>query len=187
MGKARAHHRHVAGVVIDPLGLLEGAIVLFVEHHQAQFAERQEQRGAGAYHHTRLPREHRAPGAGTLGRAHLGMPLGRPCPEPFREAIEKAVGERDFGQEDQRLPAGAQRVRHRLEKHLGLAAAGHPVEQRHAEPMRIEPPYVVQRLALFRAEAGRPRVEVGRLDQGGPRKADALDGSGFFQPLDHRC
>ncbi len=50
IGEAGPHHGHVAGVVVDAVRLLEGAVMLLVEDDQAEFVERQEQRRARADH-----------------------------------------------------------------------------------------------------------------------------------------
>ena len=133
VGELGPHHRHVARVVVDAVILLEGAVVLFVEDDQPQFVERQEQRRARADHRADFAIGDAAPGAGALARRHIRVPLGRPRAEAAREAVDEGVGERDLGQDDQRLPAGPQRVGNRLEEHLGLAAAGDAIEQRDAE------------------------------------------------------
>ena len=44
----RAHHRHVARVVMCPVVLLVGLIVLFIDHDQAETGIGHEQRGARA-------------------------------------------------------------------------------------------------------------------------------------------
>ncbi len=136
VGEFRPHHRHVAGVVVDPVILLEGAVMLLVEHNQPQLVERQEQRRARPEHRADGAVIDAAPGAAALARRHVRMPLGRPRAEAPGEALDEGVGERDLRQNDQRLPPGPQRVRHRLEEHFGLAAAGDPVEQ---APRRISP------------------------------------------------
>ena len=97
--------------------------MLLVEDDEAELVERQEQRRAGADHGADRAVHHAAPGAGALGRRHVGVPLAGPRAEAALEAVEEAVGERDLGQEDQRLPAGAQGVGDGLEEDLGLAAS----------------------------------------------------------------
>ena len=48
VGQAGADDRHVAGVVDDAVFLLEGGLVLLVDHDQAEIGEGQEQGGARA-------------------------------------------------------------------------------------------------------------------------------------------
>ncbi len=57
------------------------------------------------------------------------MPFGRAHAEALREAVEELRRERDLGHQDQRLAALADRLGDRLEIDLGLARAGHAVEQ----------------------------------------------------------
>ena len=74
-GESRPDHGHVAGVVVDPVRLLEGAVVLLIEDDQPQFAERQEQRRAGADH-----------GAHRAARSRRAR-CGRAAPGSCRSAI----------------------------------------------------------------------------------------------------
>ena len=39
---ARAHHRHVAGVIVDAILLLIGALMLLIDDDEPQIAKRQE-------------------------------------------------------------------------------------------------------------------------------------------------
>ena len=57
------------------------------------------------------------------------MPGHRIAAEAGGEALQEGLGERDFGEQDERLPAAADRLGDRLEIDLGLARAGHAVEQ----------------------------------------------------------
>ena len=66
--KARAHHRHVAGVIGDAVFLLVGALVFLIDDDHAQIIERQKQRRAGARHHARLARGRRSPESRPLAR-----------------------------------------------------------------------------------------------------------------------
>ena len=60
---ARAHHRHVAGVIAHAVLLLVGGVVLLIDDDQAEIGVRQEQRRARADRDRRLARRHRRPGA----------------------------------------------------------------------------------------------------------------------------
>ncbi len=126
----RTHHRHVAGVIAHAVLLLVGGVVLFIHDNHAEIGVRQEQRRARAHCDRRLARRHRRPGARAQPLRELRMPLRRPHAEAFGEAVEHLRGERDLRHQDQRLPAAADRFRHRLEIHRGLAGAGDAVEQR---------------------------------------------------------
>ena len=135
--RLRAHHGHVAALVVHAVLLLEAGVVLLVDDDQAEVLERQEQRRAGADHDARLPGGGRAPGAAALGRGQRRMPLDRRAAEAPREAVHELAGERDLRQHDQRLAPLLQRAGHGLEVDLGLAGAGDAVEQRDGEGLRI--------------------------------------------------
>ena len=132
-GLARAHHRHVAGVIAHAVLLLVGGIVLLIDHDQTQVGIGQEQRRARADHHRHLARRNRGPGARALSRRDLGMPFGRTHAEALGEAIEELRGERDLRHQDQHLLVAPDRLGHRLEIDLGLARAGNAIDQRHRE------------------------------------------------------
>ena len=72
------------------------------------------------------------------------MPGDRRAAEARLEALEERLGQRDLGQQDQRLLALPQALGDRLEIDLGLARAGDAVEQDRVEA-----------LADRRGEAGR--------------------------------
>ena len=103
--------------------------MLFVDHDQAERGEWQEQRRARADHDTDAALGNGAPGLAPLHAGEAGMPGRRLRAEPVLEALQPLCGERDFGQQHQHLAAGRQCRRDRLEIDLGLARAGHAVEQ----------------------------------------------------------
>ena len=135
---ARAHHRHVAGVIAHAVLLLVGRVVLLIDHDQAEIGVGQEQRRARADHHRHLARRHRRPGARAHARRELRMPFRRPHAEALGEAVEELRGERDLRHQDQRLPAAPDRLGHRLEIDLGLARAGDAVDQRHRKAALVD-------------------------------------------------
>ena len=130
---ARAHHRHVAGVIAHAVLLLVGGVVLLIDDDQPEIGIGQEQRRARTDHHRHLVHRHRRPGARALSRRELRMPFRRRHAEALREAIEELRGERDLRHQDQHLPAPAHRLGDRLEIDFGFARAGDAVDQRDAE------------------------------------------------------
>ena len=168
LGDPRAHHRHVAGVIVHAVFLLVGRVVLLIDDDQAEVRIRQEQRRARADDHADLAGATAAPGARALARRQLRMPFGRPDAEARGEAIEELRRQRDLRHQDQRLPAAADDLGHRLEIDLGLARTGDAVEQRHAEN-RLLRTVCAQRIrgrALRRREVGREKVRIGRRATG---------------------
>ncbi len=61
------------------------------------------------------------------------MPRHRLHPEPRGEALEERFGQRDFGQQDQRLPAHPDRLGDPLQIDFGLARTGDAIEQERLE------------------------------------------------------
>ncbi len=105
--------------------------MLLVDDDQAELGEGQEQRRAGAGHNPHRTVGDAAPDPLPDPWRDLGMPLGRPRAEARCEALDEALGQRDLGDEDQRLPATTERLGDRLEIDLGLARPGDAVDQRH--------------------------------------------------------
>ncbi len=82
-----AHHRHVARGIEDAILLLVGEVVLLIDDDEAEFAERQEQRGARADDGAHRSVGDAAPHPRAPARRHVGMPLRRPRAEPADEAL----------------------------------------------------------------------------------------------------
>ena len=127
--EARAHHRHVARMIGGAVVLLVGALMFFVDHDEAQIAERQKQRRARAGDDAQLAGRGRPPDARALLLANARVPFGRLFAEARGEAFEKLRGERDLRHHDQRLSAVLQRGGYGLEIDFGLAGAGDAFEQ----------------------------------------------------------
>ena len=125
----RAHHRHVAGMIVRAVVLLVGLVVLFIDDDQAEIGIGQKQRRARADHDRRLAGRDRRPVARAGARRQFGMPFQRTHAKTLREAIEKLAGQRDLRHQDQRLLAAADRFGNRLEIDFSLARAGDAVEQ----------------------------------------------------------
>ena len=103
--------------------------MFLVDHDQAQFGERQEQRRAGANHDAYPPLCNRPPGLAAFQAGQTGVPGRRRRAEPILEAFQPLRRERDLGQQDQHLPVGGEGCRDCLEIDLGLARARHTIEQ----------------------------------------------------------
>ena len=128
-----AHDGHVAGVVGDPVLLLIGVLVFFIDDERREIREGKKQRRARANNGLDVALCHSVPQPRALPRADAGMPFPRTRPEARREAVEKLRGERDLGHEDQALASGFESGRDGLEINLRLAGAGDPFEQGHRE------------------------------------------------------
>ena len=129
----RAHHRHVAGVIMRAVILLVGLVVLFIDDDQAQIGIGQKQRRARADHDRRLAGCDRGPIALPRARRQFRMPFQRTHAETLGEAIEELSGQRDLRHQDQRLLSAPDDFRNRLEIDFRLARTGDAVEQRDME------------------------------------------------------
>ena len=131
-GDARAHHRHVAGVIAHAVLLLVGGVVLLIDDDQAEIGVGQEQRRARADDDAHLAGRDRAPGARALARRQLANAIP---PGARRSARRSGRGTaRSSAISGIRISACRPRridLGHRLEIDLGLARAGDAVEQRH--------------------------------------------------------
>ena len=72
-----AHHRDVAGVILDAFLLLEARLMRFVDDDQPEVGVRQEQRRARADHDLGIAAGDRAPRPPALRGAQVGMPRDR--------------------------------------------------------------------------------------------------------------
>ena len=100
-----AHHGHIAGIVENPVFLLVGRVMFFINDDQAEFAERQEKRRPRPRYNPHRTFRNLPPDALAGARRKIGMPFGGLCPETIMESVEKLLGERDFRQENQHLLA----------------------------------------------------------------------------------
>ena len=182
---ARAHHRHVAGVVVHAVLLLVGAVVLLIDDDQAEIGIRQEQRRARAHDDARLARRDRRPGARAHARRELRVPFGRAHAEARGEAVEELRGERDLRHQDQRLPAAPDGFGDRLEIDLGLARAGDAVDQgRRIAAARDARAQGIRGLALRRREIGLHEIRIGRARHRLGRQHQRLQRAFIHQPVD---
>ena len=128
-----AHHRDVAGVILDAFFLLEARLMRLVDDDQAKVRIGQEQRGAGADGNLRLAAGNGPPRPAPLRRAEVAVPGDGCAAEASLEALQEGLGQRDLGQKDERLLPLPQAFGDRLEIDFGLAGAGHAVEQDRVE------------------------------------------------------
>ena len=182
---ARAHHRHVAGMVARAVFLLVGGVVLLIDHDQPEIAVRQKQRRAGADDDAHLARGDRAPGARAQARRQLRVPLGRAHAEALGETVEELRGQGDLGHEHQRLPSATDDLADGLEINLRLAGAGDAVEQGDAiAALGHGCMQGIRRLALRRGEVRRRKIRVGRARHRLGRQHQAFQGPLIDQAVD---
>ena len=124
----RDHARVVAGVAL----LLVGRVVLLVDDDQPEVLERREHRRARADAHARLAPAHPPPLVVALALRQLGVHDRDGVAEALDEAPRGLRSQRDLGHEHDRRLAALERRGHRAQVDLGLAAAGHAVEQQGA-------------------------------------------------------
>ncbi len=138
-GRPGAAGRHLAGVVARRGVLLVRAVVLLVDHDQAEVLHGREDRAARAQHHVRAALAH-APVLGRpLGRRQGRVPDRDVLAEAGAQAPEQLRGERDLGDQHD-APAAARPGRlDGVQVHLGLPRAGHPVHQQ-GPALPVHPP-----------------------------------------------
>ena len=123
----------------------------------------------------RFPACRRGPDALALALGQAGMPLGGPRAEASREPIEELRGERDLRQKDKRLALLSQRFGDRLEINLGLARAGHALEQGRREgAVGDEADEVIGRGALIGVEGRQAEIRIERRRAALRRERDGL-------------
>ncbi len=119
---------HVAGVIPRGRLLLERALVLLVQDDQAQVRRWGEDRAAGPDHHRRPARGDPLPVPMPLGVAQMAV-QDRHLAETQTKPLDRLRREADLRHQDNRLPPVADHFGDRLNIDLGLAAAGHAVDE----------------------------------------------------------
>ncbi len=135
--------------------------MLLVDHHEPEPGHRREDRAARPEHDVGLAVAHAPVLLGALGARHGRVPDADPLAEARPQARQELGRECDLGHEHDRAAARRPRLGDRAQVDLGLARAGHAVQQ--------------QRPALaHRADGRLERLRlVGRERPGGSSRAGA--------------
>ena len=162
-----AHYRHVAGVIMHALFLLEAGFVGFIDDDGFEVGIGQEQRRPRAHHHLGAAIGNRGPGGAALAGFQIRMPRERLAAETGGKSRQPRRGKRDFRHHHQRLPAVADRLRDGFEIDFGLAGPGHAFQQDRREFARIHSgdQFIGHRL-LIGGQRGRCKRRV-RFGRGG--------------------
>ena len=110
------------------------------------------------------------------------MPGDRRAAEARLEALEERLGQRDLGQQDQRLLPLAQALGDRLEIDLGLARAGDSVEQHRVEALADRRDEAGRGLGLVGVELGRGEIGIGAGQGPVGVDRDGFERAGVDQP-----
>jgi hypothetical protein len=171
---------------MDPVVLLVGGLVLFVDHDEAQIGIGQEQGGAGPGHHPDITRCDAGEQSLASAPGHAGMPAGRLDAEAGLEPVEELRRQRDLGHEDQGLAAPAEGFGHGLEINLRLAGARDPFQEgRGGGRVAQGRDQRLRRLRLRLRQPGLAEIRVGiaRHRLGG--KGDGLQRALVDEAIDH--
>jgi hypothetical protein len=104
--------------------------VFFVDHHEPEARHRREHHQPRAEHDVGLAHVRQQPGAQALCRRQCAVHRHHaPRREALHHARQQLWREVDLGHQQQHLPATHQRALGRAQVDLGLAAAGHAVQQ----------------------------------------------------------
>ena len=169
-----AADRHIAGVVAHAVLLPVGGIVFLVDDDQAQIGAVAEQRGTGADQHRRAATTKQIPVAQPFGIAlgRVGQQYGMSEAPPH--AIHQLGRQTDLGRQQNHLPPLLDDAPHQGQVDLGLATAGHALQQVAAET--IQPRRDGLHRSLLIRRQGR---EIGRLF----RPVESIAAMAFGQPL----
>src|SRR3546814_3520342 len=121
-------------VCSSDLLLLEARLVRLVDDDDAQLRIGQEKRRARTDDDLRIPAGDGMPRAAALGRTEATVPRDGLAAEARRKAGEHRLGQRDFGEQDERLLARFDRGGGRLTIDLGRSEE-HTAD--YTQPMRI--------------------------------------------------
>ncbi len=104
--------------------------MFFIDDDQAKVLERQEKRRPCAHDQPGLSTGDLGPAAPSFGLRDAGVPFSRVCTETRFDTGQKFGGQRNFRQQNKDLPPVRQTFGDSLQIDLGLARAGHALEQR---------------------------------------------------------
>ncbi|MEH3055219.1 MAG: hypothetical protein PGN13_14665 [Patulibacter minatonensis] len=130
----RSPGRDAPGVVPRVAFVLVGAVVLLVDDHEPEIVERCEDGRARADDDPRLAAADPPPLVAARPLAEAGVQHGDDIAEALLEAVHDLRGESDLGHEHEHGAAGLERRARGAQVHLGLAAAGHAVQQERPAP-----------------------------------------------------
>ena len=136
-----AHDRDVAAVVHRGLALLEGRLVLLVDHDEPEVRQGREDRGARAHDHAGLAEGHRHPRVEPLAGGKVAVPdhdLGAEVGEAGAQAADRLRGQGDFRDKEDRGAAFGHDLADQSDVDLGLPRAGDAMEQVRTEGLLIE-------------------------------------------------
>ena len=128
---AGAHDRHVAAVVARGFVLLVRGVVLLVHDHEPQPGQRREHGRARADHDVHFAPPDAVPLVVALARRQPAVLDGDAVPEHVAQERRHRRRQRDLRDHQQHLTPRLADQLGDPEVDLGLAAAGHAVEQRH--------------------------------------------------------
>ena len=128
-GLLRPHHGHIAPVVARRLFLLVAAVVLFVDHDQAQVAHRRENAGPRPHHHRGFAGAYAPPLLGALDIRERAVQNGHPVAESKEELARHGRREGDFGHQQQGAAALRQHGFDGREIDFGFSRTGYAVQQ----------------------------------------------------------
>jgi hypothetical protein len=110
--------------------------VLLVDHDEAQVAKRHQHRKARAEHHLRRAGLGGEPGAGALALAQVAVRGDQArAGEALAHVVLELRREPDLGHQHQRLAPAADRIGDQVQVDLGLAAAGHALQEDRVEAL----------------------------------------------------
>ena len=158
----RADDRHVPGVIDHAVFLLEALVVFLVDDDQAELGHRQHEGGARTDDDPGPAGCCGPPDPPPLGAGQVGMPGRRRGAEALLETGEPLGAQGDFGQQDDRLPALAQRLGDGLEIDFGLARSGDSFEHEGRIPRADRPGERLRGNPLIRGQGDSGAVRVRR-------------------------
>jgi hypothetical protein len=132
-GLLRPHHGHIAPVVARRLFLLVAAVVLFVDHDQAQVAHRRKNARPCPHHYRGFAGADTPPLLGALDIGERAVQNGHPVAESQEELARHGRGEGDFGHQQQGAAALRQHGFDGGEIDFGLSRTGDAVQQESSE------------------------------------------------------
>jgi hypothetical protein len=146
------HPHHLPRVVAGRLSVLVALLVLLVHNDEAEILDRREDRGAGPHCDPPLSAAQQPPGVGALAVGQSAVQYRHIVAEHASDPAHHLGSEPDLRHQHDRAPSRCHRALHSPEIDQGLAASGHPEQQRPTP--RLQPFDAPEHVGLFGRELG---------------------------------
>src|SRR5262245_10489074 len=130
-GNFPSHHRQISSIIADPIFLLVGGIVLFIDHNQTQVGKWRKYGRTDTDHNRSFTVRYPPPLCPALTRYQRAVQHRYSRSETLAYPFNKLMGEADFWYEYQYTPAAVEGFLSCLQIHLSFSTARDSVQEKY--------------------------------------------------------